>query len=115
MSAFKGAYRSMGYTEVENLLLMPNQYSGVVNGTWAVATGSFLNSHLIFNSTGNVIGGVYDELLFNQSLSGGIYNIIIRLKKHPKLFILTRPHKHSHNNLIYKIKFNGKIQSCSFN
>jgi len=77
MSGFKGAYKSLGYTEVENLLLMPNQYSGVVKGTWAVATGSFLNSHLIYNTTGNVIGGVNDELFFNQSLSGGIYNIII--------------------------------------
>ena len=77
MSGFKGAYRALGYTEVENLLLMPNQYSGVVKGTWAVATGSFLNSHLIYNTTGNVIGGVNDELYFNQSLSGGIYNIII--------------------------------------
>ena len=59
------------------------------------------------------------RLCMNSTLSilsdAGIYNIIIRLKKHPKLFILTRPHKHSHNNLIYKIKFNGKIQSCSFN
>lgn len=77
MGAFKGAYKALGYTDVENLLLMPNQYSSVVKGTWVVATGSFLNSHLIYNTTGNVIGGVNDEIVFNQSLSGGIYNITI--------------------------------------
>lgn len=45
----------------------------------------------------------------------GIFNLLIRFKACPPLTVVTRKHSHSHNNLLYKIKFNGTIQSCSFN
>lgn len=75
--AFKGAYKSLGYTESDNIILTPMQYSGVIKGTWSVTKSApFLTTHSLTNSTGATIAGVNDEIFFNQSLSGGVYNII---------------------------------------
>jgi len=77
MSGFKGAYRSMGYTNNENIILTPMQYSGVIKGTWSIGKSApYLLTHALTNSTGATIAGVNDEIFFNQSLDGGIYNII---------------------------------------
>jgi hypothetical protein len=78
MSGFKGAYRSMGYTNYENIILTPMQYSGVIKGTWSIGKSApYLLTHALTNSTGATIAGVNDEVFFNQSLDGGIYNIIV--------------------------------------
>jgi hypothetical protein len=77
MSGFKGAYKAQGPKDYENIVLNPLQYIGVVKGTWAVLAGNFLNYHIIYNTTGGVIGGLLDEIYFNQSVKGGVYNIII--------------------------------------
>jgi len=45
----------------------------------------------------------------------GLFNVVIKFNNCPDLTVVTRNHNHSHNNLLYKIKFNGTIQSCSFN
>jgi hypothetical protein len=45
----------------------------------------------------------------------GLFNLIIKFNGCPDLTVVTRKHDHSHNNLLYKIKFNGTIQSCSTN
>jgi len=66
-----------------------------------------------------------ESILFNVALSlyatktiisdAGLFNIIIKFKECKDLKVITRKHSHSHNNLLYKIQFNGKIQSRSIN
>ncbi|OCX53932.1 hypothetical protein BEL04_06535 [Mucilaginibacter sp. PPCGB 2223] len=46
----------------------------------------------------------------------GLFNLVIKFVNCPALTVVTRAHNHSHNRSLYKsIKFNGTIQSCSFN
>lgn len=82
MSGFKGAYRSMGYSDYENIILTPLQYSSVIKGTWTTDRNAvYLSNYIIYNTTGSVVGGVLDEIVFNQTLSGGIYNFIISFNR----------------------------------
>lgn len=82
MSGFKGAYRSMGYSDYENIILTPMQYSSVVKGTWAFDKNTvYLSNYIIYNTTGSVIGGVLDEIVFNQSVVGGVYNFIMSFNR----------------------------------
>jgi len=65
----------------------------------------------------SIINNVILCLFANKSVisDAGLFNIVIRFKICKDLTVFTRNHRHSHNNLLYKIQFNGKIQSRSSN
>ena len=61
----------------------------------------------------SIINNVFLCLYAKKSIisDAGLFNIVIRYKQCKELLVVTRNHIHSHNNLFYKIQFNGKIQS----
>ena len=102
MSGFKGALRSMGYSDYENIILTPLQYSSVVKGTWVIDRNSvYLSNYVVYNSTGSGIGGLLDEIIFNQTVSGGVYNFTVSFVR-------------STNNAIVQMLIDGIAYGSSF-
>ncbi len=95
-------------------------YVSYDNSAKALGVSDFYNINKLNPSTiyQSIINNVIvclraEEVIISDA---GLFNIVIKLKTCPVLTVVTRAHEHSHNNLLYKkIKFNGTVQSCSFN
>ena len=116
------ASTSKGFISLENKIVHFNNYETVISyGKSASLFGikDFLdtNSLKIESNIDSIIINVFLCLLADKSIisDAGLFNIVIKFKKCKELIVVTRAHKHSHNNLLYKIQFNGKIQSRSAN
>lgn len=85
----------------------------------AFGISCYTDTHLtkVNSNVESIIYNVFLSLYSKLSIlsDAGLFNIVIRFKECKELKVVTRAHNHTHNNLLYKIQFNGKIQSRSPN